>query len=79
MGTILFPENLRNILGEDGAKELVELLNSITDGIEKDTISTPVDKFNKRLSEIKAGLLQWMFIFGIGQIIVITGLLTYFS
>ncbi|MEW5946238.1 MAG: hypothetical protein AB1742_08575 [bacterium] len=36
------------------------------------------EKFERRLSETKADLIKWMFIFWVGQIGVITGLLFAF-
>lgn len=40
--------------------------------------SVSEDKFERRLSEVKAEIIKWMFIFWIGQIAVIAGLLSYF-
>jgi len=76
---ILLPETLRQKLGEQGAKELIELINNATRGTKQDVLETTVDKFERRLSEVKADLIKWMFIFWLGQIGVITGLLAYFK
>lgn len=75
---ILLPEVLRQKLGDQGAKELVDLINNATAGTKQDVMETSVDKFERRLSETKADIIKWMFVFWLGQIGVVAGLLAYF-
>ena len=71
---ILLPEILRQKLGDQGAKELVELINNATKGTKQDVLETSEDKFERRLSEAKAELIKWMFVFWLSQIGVMAGL-----
>lgn len=73
---ILLPENLRIKLGDQGAKELIDLINSLVKSTKEDLIESSINKFERRLSETKADLIKWMFIFWLGQIGV-TSLLAY--
>lgn len=79
MSVILLPETLRQKLGDQGAKELVELINNATQNTKKDVLETSVDRFERRLSETKADLIKWMFIFWLSQIGVMVGIIGYMS
>lgn len=61
----MLPENLRTKLGEDAARELVVLINNTKADLEKEIANT------------KAELIKWMFIFWLGQIAVVVGVLAY--
>lgn len=65
VGVIILPENLRTKLGEDAARELVVLINNTKADLEKEIANT------------KAELIKWMFIFWLGQIAVVVGVLAY--
>ncbi|MBE3585395.1 MAG: hypothetical protein IMW94_04385 [Thermoanaerobacter sp.] len=98
MAEILYiPETLRTKLGEDGVKELVDLLNQAAKNIKGSLEEKASDKLEQRLTETKGGiekqiadlrtelkteiahtradLIKWMFIFWVGQVAVIGGLL----
>jgi len=79
MSIILLPETLRQKLGDQGAKELVELINNATQNTKKDVLETSVDRFERRLSETKADLIKWMFIFWLSQIGVMVGIIGYMN
>lgn len=88
MGIILMPENLRSKLGEEATKELASLINDSTEAVKKQVLDTAMDRFERRLVEVKtdlekqiadvkADLLKWMFAFWVGQVMVIFTLLSY--
>ncbi|HBK69364.1 MAG TPA: hypothetical protein DDZ91_12035 [Firmicutes bacterium] len=74
---ILLPENLRQKLGEQASKEFVDLLNSTIKDAKGNILETAADRFEKRLSDIKADIIKWMFVFWVSQIAVITGVISY--
>jgi hypothetical protein len=74
---ILLPENLRQRLGEQASKEFVDLLNSTIKDAKSNILETSANRFEKRLSDIKADIIKWMFVFWVSQIAVITGILAY--
>ncbi len=78
MAVISLPRPLREKLGDDGADALVGLLNQVTEGTRADIITLVEEKFERRLAEVEARLIKWMFIFWVGQIGVITGILFAF-
>lgn len=93
MDIILMPENLRQVLGDEASKELIDLVATTTRSTKENILETAADRFEKRLaefkgdvrgdisevkaqvSEVKADLIKWMFVFWIGQIAVITGII----
>ncbi len=88
MSIVLMPEALRTSLGEQAARELVELFNNNNNSVKESILETASDRFERRLSEfkgevkaeiagVKSDLIKWMFIFWIGQIAVLTGILAY--
>jgi len=99
VGVIMLPENLRTKLGEDAARELVVLINDSSESVKKQVLDTSVDRYERRLVEVKgdlekeitstkadlgkeiantkAELIKWMFIFWLGQIAVVVGVLAY--
>lgn len=68
MSIILLPENLREKLGDPAAKELIDLINNTAKQTKNDVLETSEDKFEKRLSNCKAEIIKWMFIFGVVQV-----------
>ena len=77
MGRMSIPETLRQKLGNQASKELVELLNDTMKDAKEDVIQTSADRFEKRLSEIKADIIKWMFVFWVSQIATITGVIAF--
>ncbi|MBC7104386.1 MAG: hypothetical protein H5T97_00425 [Firmicutes bacterium] len=75
---LIIPETLRTKLGEDGARELANLINQATRGAKEGTVELMVEKFERRLAEAKTELVRWMFVFWVGQIAVMIGLLSFF-
>lgn len=71
--------------------DLVELINKADEGVKKDVIATAEEKFERRLAEeigklradmagMKSDIIKWMFIFWVGQIGVLVGILfTFFK
>ncbi|MGB9886490.1 MAG: LA_3696 family protein [Moorellales bacterium] len=96
MDIVVMPEVLREKLGEQGARELVNLLNSSVKNLKENIGETAADRLERRLAETKAELqvgiaeakteisktkaelIKWMFIFWVGQIAVVYGLLRGF-
>ena len=93
MPVITIPKVIREKLGEDGAEALTKLLNEIEERAKEDNIRLVEEKFEKRLAEeigkvrveiaekiaeTKTFLFRWMFIFWVGQIGVLTGILFAF-
>jgi hypothetical protein len=75
---ISIPRPLREKLGDDGADALVDLLGKVNDGTRQDIMTLVEEKFERRLAAVEATLIKWMFIFWVGQIGVITGILFAF-
>ncbi|MCD6220358.1 hypothetical protein J7K43_08260 [Candidatus Calescamantes bacterium] len=89
MAVVTIPKVIREKLGEDGAEALTELLNEIEERAKEDNVRLVEEKFEKRLAEeigkvrveiaqVRADLIKWMFIFWVGQIGVLTGILFAF-
>ena len=89
MAVIAVPRPLREKLGEEGTDALVMLLNEAGENNKKSGIEVVEERFERRLSEemgklrtdmadLRANLVQWMFLFWIGQIGVLTGILFAF-
>ena len=89
MAVIAIPRPLREKLGDDGADALVAVINEAAKNQREDVVSHVEERFERRLAEeigkvrqeiaeAKADLVRWMFIFWVGQIGVITGILFAF-
>lgn len=89
MAVIAVPRPLREKLGEDGTDALIVLLNEAGDSNKRSVIEVVEERFERRPSEevgklrtdiadLRANLIQWMFLFWIGQIGVLTGILFAF-
>ncbi|BCV24050.1 MAG TPA: hypothetical protein GXX50_02530 [Firmicutes bacterium] len=76
MGVLLLPETLRQRLGEDGARDLVELVNASLASAKEVWNETAVERLERRLAETKAELIRWMFVFWVGQVGITVALLT---
>jgi len=78
MTIIALPRVLREKLGDEGADSLIELINTATEKTKEDTLIFVEEKFERRLAEVKSDIIKWMFIFWVGQIGVLTGILFTF-
>ncbi len=75
---IVLPEVLIKNTNKEEQKELVEFFNGISKSSSEDTIITVAEKFERRLSETKADIIKWMFIFWAGQIGILVAVLDLF-
>ncbi|MBI3801846.1 MAG: hypothetical protein HY268_33360 [Deltaproteobacteria bacterium] len=89
MAVITVPRPLREKLGEEGTDALVTLINEAGESNKKSVVEVVEERFERRLTEeigklrtdmadLRANLIQWMFLFWIGQIGVLTGTLFAF-
>ncbi len=111
MPVISVPRALRQQLGDDGADDLVDLINRATEDAKEDTLVLAEEKYERRLSEemavvnrnitevetrldkritevetrlqtqlaeTKSELIRWMFIFWVGQLAAMLGILFAF-
>lgn len=82
MSIVAVPEVLREKLGPEGALALVDLLNRSSQKTREDVIVLVEERFERRLAEVVGGLetrlTRWMFIFWVGQIGAILGILFAF-
>ena len=80
---------MREKLGDDGVDSLIRLLNQSQGEQKQDILGFIEEKFERRLSaevgklevrisETKTELIKWMFIFWVGQVGVILGILFAF-
>ena len=91
MEIIIVPKPLREKLGDGASEALVNFFNGVNGANKKEIIEIVSDKFEKRLAEeigklrvemhlLHTKTIRWMFVFWIGQIAVILGLLfTFFK
>jgi len=75
---IVLPKVLQDKLGPEGAEALIDILNKTEEQAQKDIIKLVEERFEKRLAQVETRLIRWMFIFWVGQIGVITGILFAF-
>jgi hypothetical protein len=89
MAVITVPRPLREKLGEEGTDALVTLINEAGESNKKAVVEVVEERFERRLTEeigklrtdmadLRANLIQWMFLSWIGQIGVLTGILFAF-
>lgn len=67
MTVIIIPEGLREKLGPEGARGVVQLVNQASQRTRDDVLTLAVERFERRLAEAKADLIKWMFVFSAGQ------------
>ena len=95
MEIIIVPKPLREKLGDDASEALVNFFNGVNGVNKKEIIEIVDNKFEKRLAveigklrvemhqemeKLHTSIIRWMFVFWIGQIAVILGLLfTFFK
>lgn len=89
MSIISVPKPLRDKLGDEGSDALIDLINRASETQKEDTIEIVEERFERRLgeeiaklsiqiSEVRADLIKWMFIFWVGQMAGILGILFAF-
>ena len=93
MPVLTVEKPLRERLGDDGADSLIRLLNQSLNEQKNDVLKFVEEKFERRLSEeisnleirltekiseSRADMIKWMFIFWVGQIGVMIGILYVF-
>ncbi|SHE96038.1 Protein of unknown function [Desulfofundulus australicus DSM 11792] len=89
MNIVLLPEILRQKLGDDGAKELVDIINASIKNAREHFTETSAEKIERRITETradlekqiaetKADLIKWMFLFWVGQVAVMVGVMSFF-
>jgi len=76
-------EMLKAKLGQEEAEAFVQILETKVDykfEEAKQILATKEDvaRLDLKIAETKAELIKWMFIFWMGQVVVIAGLLAYF-
>ena len=87
MAIITIPRILQEKLTEEGADALVQILDKVEEHSQSRTLETAEGRFEKQLETVKAELkveianvekhlVKWMFIFWIGQLASIVGILT---
>ena len=78
MTVIAIPKILQDKLTPEGAQALVEIINKSEEHSKENIIGFVEERFEKRLAQIKSDLVMWMFVFWVGQIGVLTGILFAF-
>ncbi len=78
MPIITVPKILREKLTEEGADARVSVINQSDKTVKEDALIFLEERFERRLSDVKAEIIKWMFIFWAGQITVLTGILFAF-
>ncbi|MCL6477858.1 MAG: hypothetical protein K6T65_05530 [Peptococcaceae bacterium] len=68
MSILLFPESLRQKLGDDASKDLIEIINKSSQGTKEKTLEFISEKIERRLAETKSEIIKWMFLFWAGQL-----------
>lgn len=75
VGLVMVPESIREKLGEQATRDLVELLNLTSRGTKDSTVELMVERFEKRLAQLEARLTWRMFGFWVGQVVAVAGLM----
>ncbi|MFH1352456.1 MAG: hypothetical protein ABIH68_02655 [bacterium] len=78
MSVIAIPGILRQKLSDEGADALVEIINKSDEKVKEDVIVLVEERFERRLAEVKAEIIKWMFIFIFGQFWAIVAVLFAF-
>ncbi|MEW6182283.1 MAG: hypothetical protein AB1500_03790 [Bacillota bacterium] len=75
---IVFPEVLRTKLGDEAAKQLVDIVNATAEKTKNDVFEFLIERFESRLAKSESSLIRWMFLFWVGQLAVTTGIVFTF-
>jgi len=76
MPVIAIPSILKEKFGEAVAQALLDLVNQVEEHAKDRTLEVVEERFERRLAELEARLIRWMFIFWIGQFASIVGVLS---
>jgi hypothetical protein len=90
MSLVIMPKILQEKLGDDGAEELVKIINAsidasktgvVLEGTFEKRLSETEEKISKEITDArvesmrtKADLIKWMFVFWAGQIVIMLAL-----
>ena len=88
MEPVTVPDDLRRRLGDDAAFELVTMFHSAESGWADDVLTRATERFGRMLAEengklrqeiatSRVELLKWSFLFWVGQLAAIAGLLAF--
>ena len=85
MGVVAIPKILVVRLTEEGARVLVEIIDKVEQQAQKATLEIAEERFEKRIAQLdskiekaRADIIQWMFIFWVGQVGSIMAILFVF-
>ena len=78
MTVIAIPKILQDKLTAEGAEALVDIINKADDRSKENITELVEERFEKRLAQVETRIIQWMFIFWVGQIGALTGILFAF-
>jgi len=86
------PAALRTRLGDDGTFGLIELLETERKEVSEQVLATATDRFERRMAEefaqfrkeivqelsnTRVDMLKWSFLFWIGQVAAVAGLISF--
>jgi len=85
MAVIAIPKILRERLTDEGADAFVRIIDHVEARAQQAILEIAEERFEKRLAQldgkierVRADLIQWMFIFWVGQVGTITAILFAF-
>lgn len=85
MTVIAVPKILRERLTDEGADAFVQIIDQVEARAHQAILEIAEERFEKRLAQldgkierVRADLIQWMFIFWVGQVGTITAILFAF-
>ncbi|MBF0342809.1 MAG: hypothetical protein HQL06_01130 [Nitrospirae bacterium] len=79
---------LKDKLGEEATKAVIDTFDEVSENAKKEAatkadlqvLKTEIEaRFDAKLSELKADILKWTFLFWIGQLAAMTALFRYFG
>ena len=78
MTVITIPKILQDRLTPEGAEALIAIINKADEDAKENTIELVEERFENRLAQAEARIIRWMFVFWVGQIGVLIGILIAF-
>ena len=78
MTVIAIPKILQERLTNEGAEALLDIINKADADSKETTTAYVEERFERRLAQTETSIIRWMFIFWVGQIGVLTGILFAF-
>lgn len=73
MNILLLPESIREKLGEKATEDFVGFLNHFSQQNKENILG----RMEALVSEAKADIIKWMFVFWVSQLAFVFGLVTY--